>query len=106
MASIFPDAQGAKSAHNHSAIHCSPLNGQDNLDSHVLSLMHNFAINEHLISSDPVADLICGICSSRDLDLTPLLVGRNELSLGCEILKLLVDTLLLDATLSLDKWRF
>jgi hypothetical protein len=68
--------------------------------------VHNFAVNEDLISADPVADLICGIRSSRDLDLTPLLVGRNELSLGCEVLKLLVDTLLLDAALSLDKWRF
>jgi hypothetical protein len=67
--------------------------------------VHDFAINEHLISTDPVAKLICWISSSRNLNLTPLLVGRNELPLRGKILELLVDALFLDASFSLNEWR-
>lgn len=83
-----------------------PSNWQDNLDTHVLSLVHNLAINENLVSTNSVALLIRGIRGSSDLDFAPLTVGRHKLSLGCETLELLVDTLFLNAAHSLNKRRF
>lgn len=79
-----------------------PSNGQDNLDTHVLSLVHNLAIDENLVDTNSVALLICGICCGGDLDFTPLSVGRHQLSLGSEFLELLVDTLFLDTAHSLN----
>lgn len=68
--------------------------------------MHDLTINNHLISTDSVTDRICWICSCRDLDLAPLTIGGYIFALGSEVLELLVDALLLNAALSLDKWRF
>lgn len=65
--------------------------------------MHDLAINEHLIGTDTVANLICGIGCGGNLDLAPLFVGGNELSLGCEVFKLFVNALFLDTALSLDE---
>lgn len=81
------------------------LNRQNNLDAHVLSLMHKLAINQNLISTDSVAYSICGICNSRDLDLAPLTICRDELALRCALLELGVDALVFDAALALDKRR-
>lgn len=76
---------------------------QDNLNAHVLSLMHDLAVNEHLISTNSVADLVCGVGSSGNLDFTPLAVGGYKLSLRCEVFELLVDALLFNTALSLDQ---
>jgi hypothetical protein len=49
--------------------------------------------------------LIRRIRGRSDLNFAPLTVGRHKLPLGCEILELLVDTLFLNAALSLNKRR-
>jgi len=66
--------------------------------------MHDLAVYEHLIRTDAVAFRICWIRHCRDLDLAPLLISGYELSMRREVLEFLVDTLLLDAALPLDKW--
>jgi hypothetical protein len=80
------------------------LDRKDNLYAHVLSLMHDLTINKHLISADSVALRICRIRSRGDLYLAPLTIGRHQFALGREAIELLVDALLLNTTLSLDKW--
>jgi hypothetical protein len=82
------------------------LDRKDDFYAHVLSLMHDLTINNHLISTDSVTDRICWIRSCRDLDLAPLTIGGHIFALGREVLELFVDALLLNAALSLDKWRF
>jgi hypothetical protein len=64
--------------------------------------MHDLAVNEYLISTNSVADLVRRIGSSGNLDFAPLAVGGYELSLGCEVLELLIDALLFDTTFSLN----
>ena len=66
--------------------------------------MHDLAINENLVGTDTVADLIRRIGGSGDLDLAPLAVSGNKFPLGCEVLELFVNTLFLDTTFSLDEW--
>lgn len=79
------------------------LDRQNYLDTHIFTLVHNLAINKHLVSTDSVAHSICGIRSSRYLNLTPLLVGGDKLPLSRKVLELLVNTLFLNATLTLNK---
>ena len=81
------------------------LNRQNNLDTHILSLVHKLAINQNLISTDPVAHGIRGIRTRRDLDLAPLTVCGDELALRCALLELGVDALVFDAALALDEGR-
>lgn len=80
------------------------LDRKDDFYAHVLSLMQDLTINNHLISTDSVTDRISWIRSCRDLDLAPLTIGGHIFALGREVLELLVDALLLNAALSLDKW--
>ena len=79
-------------------------NRQDNFDTHIFSLMHDFAVYKHLIRTDAVAHCVRWIRHRRNLDLAPLLISGHKLSMRCEILELSVDALFLDAALSLDKW--
>lgn len=79
------------------------LNWQNNLDAHVLSLMHQLSINDDLVSANLVADCISRVSGRRDLDLSPLTVGRHKLALSCTLLELLVNTLLFDAAFPLDQ---
>lgn len=55
------------------------------------------------MNTDTIVDLIRRICRSRDLDLAPLLIRRNEFTLRREFLELLIDTLFLDASFTLNK---
>lgn len=82
------------------------LDRKDDLDAHILSLMHDLTINNRLMSTDSITDRIRWVRSCSDLDLAPLTVGRHIFALDHEVLELFVDALLLNATLSLDKWRF
>lgn len=67
--------------------------------------MHDLAIDEHLMSTHSVIDGICWVCTRRNLDLAPLTVGRHKLALRRELLELLINSLLLDTALSLNKFR-
>ena len=80
------------------------LDRKDDFYAHILSFVHNFTINKHLISADSVAHRICWVCSCGDLDFAPLAICGHKFALGSEALELLVDALLLNAALSLDKW--
>lgn len=80
-----------------------PSNRQNNLDPHVLSLMHNLSINKHLVSSKSIAHSIRWICDSGNLDLAPFTVRWDQLALRCESTELLVDALLLNTSFPLDK---
>lgn len=82
---------------------CTSLDRQENLDSHILSLMHEFSLDEHLMYPDSVMLLIRWVGSSGDLDLAPFAVRGHKLAFCCAVPKFLVDALLLDAALSLDK---
>lgn len=66
--------------------------------------MHDLAINEHLMSTHSVIHRIRRVCTCRNLDLAPLAVGGHKLTLRCELLELLIHSLLLNAALSLDKF--
>jgi hypothetical protein len=79
------------------------LHGQNNLNTHIFPLMHKLAIDKDLMDTDPVVDRIGGIRARRNLDLAPLPIGWHETAFLCPPLELAVYTLILDATLSLDK---
>lgn len=68
--------------------------------------MHDLAVNKYLISAHSIAHRIRWVRSRRYLDLAPLAIGRYKLSLGCQVLELFEDALILNTALSLDKWRF
>lgn len=76
-----------------------------NFDAKVLSLMHQLSINEHLISTNAISHSISWISGGGDLDLSPFLVGRHELTSCCAFFELLVYALLLDAAFPLNQWR-
>jgi len=76
---------------------------QNNLDAHVFPLMHNLAIDDDLISTDPVALGIRGVRRRGDLDLAPLTIGGHDFAFCCAILELLVDALFIDTSLTLDQ---
>lgn len=67
--------------------------------------MHQLAIYEDLIRTNTISDGVGGISGCGDLDLTPLLVRRDKLALGCEPLEFLVYALLFYATFALDQRR-
>lgn len=52
-------------------------NRKNNLDTHVLSLVHNFPVYKDLISTNLVTHHVRWIRGRCDLDLTPLLVCRD-----------------------------
>lgn len=81
------------------------LHRQNDLDAHVLSLMHNLPINQDLISANPIAHHIRRVSTRGDLDLPPFAVGGHELPLGSAILKFTVYTLFIDASLPLNQGR-
>lgn len=81
------------------------LYGKDNLHAHVLALVHDLAVDDHLVDADAVVLLVGRIGRGGDLDLAPLLVGRYDLAVGRELLELLEDALLLDAALAGDEGR-
>jgi hypothetical protein len=66
--------------------------------------MHDLAINEHLVCTDPVANCIGRICAGGNLNLAPLTIGRDQLSLSREVPELFVDALLFNAALPLNEW--
>jgi hypothetical protein len=66
--------------------------------------MHELTVDEHLMSPNSVIYGICWVRTGGDLDLAPLTIGRYNLSLGCESLEFLVDPLLLNTALSLNKF--
>lgn len=78
---------------------------QDDLYTHILTLVHQLAVDENLVSTYTVAYGICWISRRGDLNLTPLLVRRHELALRGEPLELLVDSLLFDTAFTLDQRR-
>lgn len=65
--------------------------------------MHNLPIDNNLVNTDSVVLRIRRVRRSGDLNLAPLAIGRHNLALGGAVLELLVDTLLIDAALALDK---
>lgn len=56
------------------------LDWQHHLHTHVLSLMHEFPVDDDLVYAHTVVDCVCGVCCSSDLDLAPLTVGWNQLA--------------------------
>lgn len=80
-----------------------PLHRKHNLDAHVFPSVHNFSVNDDLISTNLVSYSISWICGRGDLNLTPLAVRRHQVSLGCAVLEFPIDTLFIDATLALDE---
>lgn len=82
----------------------NPSDRQNNPDSHVLALLHEFTVNHNLICTDAVADCICRICGRSNLYLTPLPVSGNKLAICCASLELLVNTLLLYTAFPPNKW--
>lgn len=68
--------------------------------------MHDFAIDNCLVCTNPVMNCIRGVCTCSNLNLSPLLVGWNKTAFISESLEFLVDTLFFDAALSLDKGGF
>lgn len=81
------------------------LDGQHHLDTHVLPLIHQLAVNDFLVGADAIALRVGGIGGRGDLDLAPLAVGGHDAAVGHELLEALVDALLLDAAFALDEWR-
>ena len=65
--------------------------------------MHDLAVDKNLMSANSVVLRIRRVSACRNLNLAPLTVRRDELSLRCEFLEFLVDTLLLNTALSLDE---
>lgn len=51
--------------------------GQENLDAKVLSVLHELAVDKNLVSAESVSDRVGGVGGLGDLDLSPLLVGRD-----------------------------
>ena len=80
------------------------LDRQDNLDTHVFSLLHELAIDDDLVGADTVALCIRWVCGLRNLHLSPLTICGHKLSLLREPLEFLVYTLFLDAAFPLDEW--
>lgn len=80
----------------------SGLNRQNDLDAHVLSTMHQPAINNDLISTDAISDSVGWIGGGCYLDLSPLPVGGYELALQRPFLVLTIDSLIFDAALALN----
>lgn len=80
------------------------LHRQYDLHAHVLSLMHQLAINDDLMHANAVMHSICGVCGGSDLDFSPLAICRYQFTLQCALLELLVDALVLDTPFTLDKW--
>jgi hypothetical protein len=50
---------------------------QEYLDTHVFALLHQSTIHQDLIRTNSVALIIGGVCCLSDLNLSPLLVGRD-----------------------------
>lgn len=67
--------------------------------------MHQLAIDKYLVCADAVVNGISGIGARRNLDLTPLPIGRHEVAFIRPPLELTVHTLILNAALSLDERR-
>lgn len=88
------------------ALFYATLYGKDNLHAHVLALVHDLAVDDHLVDADAVVLLVGRVGRGGDLDLAPLLVGRYDLAVGRELLELLEDALLLDAAFAGDEGRF
>ena len=80
------------------------LDRENNLDTHILSLVHDLSINNSLMRTNTVIHCVRGVCACSNLDLSPLLVSRDKASFVGESLELLVDTLFFNAALSLDEW--
>jgi hypothetical protein len=76
---------------------------QNNLDTHIFPLMHDLAIDDHLMHTNSVVHGIRWVRSCRDLDLTPLAVSRHNRAFECAFLEFLVDSLLINTTFSLDE---
>lgn len=51
--------------------------GQENLDAKVLSVLHELTVDKDLVGSESVSDRVGGVGGLGDLDLSPLLVGRD-----------------------------
>lgn len=83
----------------------SPLDRQNNLDAHVIALVHQLAINQNLISANAVALRVCRVRRRRDLNFSPLAVRGHELAVRGQLHEAGVDTLVLDTTFPLDEWR-
>lgn len=79
---------------------------QNNLDAHVLSLMHNLAIDDNLMHTNTIVFSIRGVRRRCDLDFSPLLVSRYDRAFKCAFLEFLIYALLINAAFSLDQGRF
>lgn len=78
------------------------LNRQNNFDAHILTLVHDLAVNEYLVSSNSVPHSVRWICAGSNLDLPPLTVCWYQVPLRGELLELFVNTLFLDTSFALD----
>lgn len=57
--------------------HPLDLNGEKNLDTKVLAVLHELAVENDLISANTVALGVGRVCCLADLDLSPLTIGRD-----------------------------
>jgi hypothetical protein len=81
------------------------LNGQHNLDTHVLSLLHKLTVNQDLVGTNAVAHGICWVCGRRNLHLAPLTVGGYNLAGAHTFGVLLIHALLFNAAFTADEGR-
>jgi hypothetical protein len=67
------------------------LNGKHNLETHVLALVHQLAINDNLMGADTVILRVGWVFADSNLDLTPLTIRRDESTLEREANALLIN---------------
>lgn len=79
------------------------LHWKHDLNAHVFALLHQFSINDDLVRANPIPDRVSGIPGSRDLDLVPFFVGWHQTAGQSTLLELFVDTLIFDASLTLNQ---
>ena len=84
---------------------CSLLDRQNHLHTHILTGVHQFAIDNGLVHTNTVVHRIGRIRRRCNLYLAPLTICRSDATRGSSLLELFVDALLFDAAFSLNEWR-